>query len=93
LTRESAAHLAAEFKMVLSFYLAELFQEGITIPPSHIILSGQHASNTFLQEALSRQISANIMLPPFLDGYFQCSPGVEPARPELFLIPLGLAVE
>lgn len=94
ISSETAHALAVEFKMTLSYYLTELFQQGITVPPSHIILSGYHAGNSLIAEALARQISAEITLPPFHDGYFQLdNKDGEPPRLERFFIPLGLAVE
>jgi hypothetical protein len=64
------------------------------VPPSHIILSGHHAGNTLIAEALAKQTNAEITLPSFLDGYFQFENKVEnPIRLESYFIPLGLAVE
>jgi len=91
---EIAHALAVEFKMTISYHLTELFQQGITVPPSHIILSGRHASNALIKEALAKQVSAEITLPSFLDGYFQIENKDDNSiRLESYFIPLGLAVE
>lgn len=90
----AARKLAAEFKLTLSYHLAELFQDGITVPLSRIILSGLHARNELLTAALNDQFPAEITLPQFNGGYFQLDSEIDQPYPlEQFLIPLGLAVE
>ncbi len=89
-----ARKLAAEFKLMLSFDLSELFQAGITVPVSHIVLSGKHAADELLMTALRERFSTPITRPTFNDGYFQpASETIDRYRPEQFLIPLGLALE
>ena len=90
----SAKKLAAELKLTLSFNLAELFAEGITVPISRMILSGRHARDQMIQTALKDQFPSDITLPHFNEGYFQpVSEIIGRYPPERFLIPLGLAVE
>jgi hypothetical protein len=94
ISRDTAKLLASEFQMVLSYRLSELFQEGITIPPSRIILSGRLAQNELLTAAMKKLASAEITLPHIQEGYFQKAPEtIDRYKPEQFLIPLGLAVE
>ncbi len=89
-----ASKLAAEFKLTLSYHLAELFQDGITVPVSRIVLSGALARDELLTAALKDRFPAEITLPHFHQGYFQPSDETtEDLHPEEFLIPLGLAVE
>lgn len=94
ITAESARRLSQELKVVISYHLAELFREGVTIPLSRIILSGQHARESTLTTALKETISTEIGLPHFQAGYFQSVADIiEHGQPERFLIPLGLALE
>lgn len=93
-TAESSRRLSQELKVIISYHLAELFREGVTIPLSRIILSGQHAREQSLTAALAETISTEISLPHFQTGYFQSVlDTVEHDQPEKFLIPLGLALE
>jgi hypothetical protein len=94
ISEDAAIKLAAEFRITLDYHLGELYQEGITIPISRIVLSGRHACEDNLIIALMEQFSAEIALPHFHEGYFQpASDTIDRYRPEQFLIPLGLAVE
>lgn len=94
ISSDIAGKLASEFKLTLSYHLSELFQDGITVPLSRIILSGYHARDDILAAALGEQFSAEVTLPHFHDGYFQlASDATDRYSPEQFLIPLGLAVE
>lgn len=94
MTAEQARKLAAEFKMTVSFHLAELFGEGISVPLSRVILSGRHARNDFLRAALAEVTTADVTLPHFNEGHFQpAAETLDKHHPEQFLIPLGLAVE
>jgi len=94
ISSDSARKLASEFKLTLSYHQAELFQDGITVPLSRIILSGRHARDEFLTAALKDQFSTEISLPHFHDGYFEpASDTIDRYHPEQFLIPLGLGVE
>ncbi len=89
-----AKKLAAEFKLMLSFDLSELFQAGITVPVSRIILSGRHAADELLIAALRERFGTPIARPKFNEGYFQpVSETIDRYSPERFLIPLGLALE
>jgi hypothetical protein len=89
-----ARKLAAEFKLMLSFDLAELFQAGITVPVSRIVLSGRYAADELLITALRERFSMPIVQPQFNEGYFQpASETIDRYPPERFLIPLGLALE
>ena len=94
ITSGSARKIASEFKLTLSYHLAELFQDGITVPLSRIILSGRHARDEFLTGALKDRFSTEISLPQFNEGYFEpAAETIERYHPEQFLIPLGLGVE
>jgi len=93
LSDERAARLAGEMKMTLAFQMAELFNDGITVPISRLILSGQHAENDVLRKALSRQVSGEVDLPHFNTGYFSVPEDtLKICKPHEFLITLGLAV-
>ncbi len=94
MTITDANSLAVELKMKLEYLLAELFDEGITVPVARVIISGTYARHDFMRAALAEHISSEIALPEFHAGYFQPA-SEEPFRhqPEAFLIPLGLAVE
>lgn len=86
--------MAAEFKMMLSFHLAGLFQDGVSVPLSRIVLSGTYARDPLVVTALKEHFTAEIALPHFHEGYFQpAATTIERHPPERFLIPLGLAVE
>lgn len=92
-TITEANRLGAELKMKLGYLLAELFDEGITVPPARVILSGPFAHDELLVAALAEHVTAEVTRPDFHLGYFQ--PGVTETvggRLEEFLIPLGLAV-
>ncbi|MCP4566339.1 MAG: hypothetical protein GY841_02030, partial [FCB group bacterium] len=90
---KTATGLASELKMTVSYHLAELFQEGITVPPSRIILSGRHARNQTLKAALAEQINTELTLPNINRGIFQpASETIDRHPAERFLIPLGLAL-
>ena len=90
----TARRLAAELKLKLSFHLSELFQDGITIPPSRIVLAGRYARDQLLTAALGEYFTTAVVVPQFHTGYFQpASATLERYHPEEFLIPLGLAVE
>jgi Tfp pilus assembly PilM family ATPase len=90
----TARKFAAELKLKLSFHLSELFQDGITVPLSRIVLAGRHARDQLLTAALGEYFTTAIVLPQFHAGYFQpASATLERHHPEEFLIPLGLAVE
>jgi len=94
ITSNLAKKLAAELKLMLSFDLSELFQAGITVPVSRIVLSGRHAADELLMTALRERFSMPITRPKFNEGYFQpASETIERYSPERFLIPLGLALE
>lgn len=89
-----AKRFAADFKMTLNFHLAELFNDGITVPLSRIILSGSYAGNDLLKAALAERFTIAISLPGFHKGYFDPPTAtLDKYKPEQFLIPLGLAVE
>lgn len=89
---ERAKVIAAEFRIIIDFLLAELFEEGLTIPLSRMILSGEHASNQPLRKALSDQLKIEIARPRFNEGYFKHTDKVpDDNAAERFLIPLGLA--
>ncbi len=91
---DKAKKFALDLKMTISYQLAELFTDGITVPLSRLILSGKHAGNDLLQAALKEQFSVDVTLPSFHEGYFDpVEKTLDKYRPELFLIPLGLAVE
>ncbi len=93
ITSATARTLAAEFKMMLSFDLSELFQEGITVPLSRIIVSGAHARDDLVLAALRESFATEIARPHFEEGYFQpVAETITRYHPEQFLIPLGLAV-
>ncbi|MDD4050645.1 MAG: hypothetical protein PHR28_01935 [candidate division Zixibacteria bacterium] len=89
-TIPEANRLGAELKMKLGYLLAELFDEGITVPVARVILSGPFAHDELLTAALAEHTTAEITRPDFHKGYFQ--PDAAGARLEEFLIPLGLAV-
>jgi len=88
-----ANRLGAELKMKLGYLLAELFDEGITVPVARVILSGPYAGDDLLAAALAEHITAEVSRPDFHAGYFQpeAAEGID-GRLEQFLIPLGLAV-
>ena len=89
-----ARKLAAEFKLMLSFELSELFQAGVTVPVSRIVLSGRHAGDELLMTALRERFSTPVVRPQFNGGYFEpASDTIDRYPPERFLIPLGLALE
>lgn len=89
-----AKQFAGDFKMTLNYYLANLFNDGITVPLSRIILSGSLAGNDLLRAALSERFTIDISLPGFHTGYFDPPDAtIDKYKPEQFLIPLGLAVE
>ncbi len=93
ITAQTARKLAAEFKMMLSFDLTELFQDGITVPLSRITVTGRHARNEAIMTALTERFTTRIARPHFEDGYFQpASNTIRRYHPERFLIPLGLAL-
>jgi hypothetical protein len=93
LSSDGVERLASEFKMTLSFHLAEIFQDGITVPLSKVILSGSHAHNENLMSAIKNRFSTEVILPHFHEGYFQpASETIDRHRPEQFLIPMGLAL-
>lgn len=93
ITPEIARKLAAEFKLILGYDLAELFQDGITVPLSRITVSGQHARNETIISSLAERFTVRIDCPHFEDGYFHpASDTINRYRPEHFLIPMGLAV-
>lgn len=93
ITGAVAKKIAAECKLTLSFYLSELFHEGITVPLSRIIVSGYHAANDDIIHALSERFSAEVVRPQFHKGYFDAVADlIDSHPPERFLIPLGLAV-
>lgn len=93
MTIASANRLGAELKMKLGYLLAELFDEGITVPAARVILSGPFAGDELLQAALAEHVSAEVTRPEFHPGYFQPEAAEEFAgRLDRFLIPLGLAV-
>ena len=94
LSASEARNLAADFKMTLSFQIAEMFNDGITVPLSRILLCGTYARNDLLKAALAEQFTAEIALPRFHEGYFEPIEGtIGNHRPEQFIIPLGLAIE
>jgi hypothetical protein len=89
-----AARMASELKMTVSYQLSELYQNGVTVPLSRVILSGHHARNETLMSVLRERLSTEITLPHFHEGYFEpISETIDRYDPEKFLIPLGLAVE
>ncbi|MCK5125225.1 MAG: hypothetical protein KAR42_03125 [candidate division Zixibacteria bacterium] len=91
---EQAKNLAADFKMTISFKIAELFTEGITVPLSRVLLCGSLARNKIIQAAIAEQFSIDITLPQFHEGYFDPPEDtLDKYQPEQFIIPLGLAVE
>jgi hypothetical protein len=89
-TIPGANRLGAELKMKLGYLLAELFDEGITVPVARVIVSGPFAHDELLSTALAEQITAEIARPEFHKGYFPSE--TTGTRLEEFLIPLGLAV-
>jgi hypothetical protein len=94
ITATGAERLATELRMTLSYHLAELFREGITVPPSSIILSGRHGDDETLIKSLSRHFTTTITHPHLNEGFFQpASETIDRYRPEWFLIPLGLTVQ
>lgn len=89
---ERAKKIAAELRIVIDFLLAELFGEGLTIPLSRMILSGEHAANQSLRQALADQLKIEIARPRFNEGYFKhYDKTLDDNAAERFLIPLGLA--
>lgn len=94
ITPGTARTLAVECKLVTGYYLNQLLDDGIGVPLSRVILSGQYADDALIQTSLSDQMAAEIILPPFNPGYFQLENQDEmPSHLEKFMIPLGLAVE
>lgn len=94
LSSASARKLAAEAKMMLSFDLSELFQAGITVPVSRMVISGRHAADELLIAALRERFTTPVVRPQFNEGYFHpLSETIDRYPPERFLIPLGLALE
>jgi hypothetical protein len=93
LSPEAARRLAMEFKMLLSFQQAGLFRDGITVPPSHLIMAGTLAADPRLRESLTALVHAPIILPPYNRACFRLAdhPDNPPAL-EKFLVPLGLTV-
>ena len=91
---EQAKSLATDFKMTISFKIAELFNDGITVPLSRVLLCGALARNKILHAAIAEQFTIAISLPQFHEGYFDpVEETLDKYLPEQFLIPLGLAVE
>jgi len=89
----TAKKLAAEFKLMLSFDLSELFQDGITVPLSRITVSGRHARDEAIMTALAERFTVRIARPHFNERHFQpASDTIERYHPERFLIPMGLAL-
>ncbi len=88
---KTAQRLAREMKMTISYQLARCFQDGITVPPSRLILCGGLARNEILMEEIAGSVSMPVTLPEFNAGYF-AGARVNGHRLEEFLIPLGLAV-
>jgi hypothetical protein len=88
-----ANRLGAELKMKLGYLVAELFNEGITVPVARVILSGPFAGDDLLKAALAEQMTVEATRPDFHPGYFQTAAVEEVGgRFDQFLIPLGLAV-
>lgn len=90
-SEQSWGQLSSEIKMTLDYQLSRFFEQGITIPLSRIIISGELANHPPLRAALKSCLSTPVGRPRFHDGYFQTL-GEKPEHPERFLIPLGLAV-
>lgn len=93
-SNESTQRLAGELKMALGFQQNELFNDGITIPVSHLFVCGGCARNETIVSAINEQIGMGLSLPKFHEGYFQSLSDSEKSFPlEKYLIPLGLAIE
>jgi hypothetical protein len=91
---ESAQRLAGELKMALGFQQSELFNDGITIPVSHLFICGGCARNEIVTSAINEKMRMGLTLPKFHEGYFQSLSDNEKSFPlEKYLIPLGLAIE
>ncbi|MFH1700698.1 MAG: hypothetical protein ABIE07_08945 [Candidatus Zixiibacteriota bacterium] len=91
---ESARKIAGELRMAISYRQSELFNDGITIPLSRLIVCGGCARKEIIISAIVEQMATELTLPKFHEGYFQSLPDDEKSFPlEKYLIPLGLAVE
>ncbi|MEE9441953.1 MAG: hypothetical protein V3V99_04730 [candidate division Zixibacteria bacterium] len=91
---ELARKLAGELRMALSYQQNELFNDGVTIPLSRLIVCGGCARDEIIISAIDEQMAMELTLPKFHEGYFQSLPDNEKSFPlEMYLIPLGLAVE
>lgn len=87
-----ARQLTSELKLTVNYHLDELFREGITVPPSRIILTGNLAGNRNLLDAIGERFATEIKHPQINEGYFGGQKIDNWERAADFLIPLGLAV-
>jgi hypothetical protein len=91
-TPDGVRSAVVELKTVLNFRLAALFQEGITLPLSGLIVCGEAAGEEF-RSTLGEFFPAGITSPNINSGFFTDPSQLASHPPDSFLVALGLTVK
>jgi hypothetical protein len=84
--------MAVEFKTVVNFKLAMFLQDGVTVPLSALLLSGDNVEGEVCK-VLERFFSVDIDTPKINSGFFAQPSELTSIPLEKYLVALGLAVK
>ncbi|RKX25796.1 MAG: hypothetical protein DRP47_09220 [Candidatus Zixiibacteriota bacterium] len=89
-TRQGQKAFAMELKTMINFKLANFFENGITLPLTALLVSGNKIDDTIMSE-LGRYFPVSVNRPQFNTGFFSEPEEASSIPLENYLVALGLA--
>ncbi|MBD3403250.1 hypothetical protein GF420_10180 [candidate division GN15 bacterium] len=90
-TEQGCKHLAIELRTIANFKLAELAEQGISVPLAKLILAGSIEDG--LMPHFTRLFPTGVVRPRLNEAFLQDRSQIGDIAPESFLVALGLTVD
>lgn len=89
---DSTSKLAIEFKTLINFKLATLFEEGVNTPLTSLLLCGEHIRDQVVT-TFGQYFPGLVSLTSLNFGYFKQTPDITQSEAGRFLVALGLTTD